>query len=368
MKRAIAHAVYLVVGMGVLLGLVSFFGARPLMTLLRTPENIIDGSVTYIKIVGGLTLAQMAYNGVSSVLRAIGDSRTPLYFLIFSSLLNVGLDLAFVLGLNAGVAGVAYATVISQAVSAILCLIYMVKRYPRLVPDREAWRFDSRVFGDYARIGVPMVVQSIVLNVGMFVITAVINSFGSDTVAAYTIGSKVEQLAMITFSNVAFSFSVYSGQNFGARRYDRIKEGLKRGILLVAGLALVSTVVMMIFARPLALIFMEEENATVLERAVAMIRIEAAFFVMLGSIWAVTSTLRGMGAIKVTLVSSVIELVSKIGFSLLLPLFLGYIGVWLAAPLGWILGLIPPLAYLLWWAKNPQERSEQLRGSKEKKE
>ncbi len=222
LKKAVAHAAYMVLGGGAVLGALSFFGARPLMELLGAPENIIDQSVLYIQITGGLTVIQQAYNGVSSVLRAVGDSKTPLYFLIFSSLLNVGLDLLFVLGFNGGVAGVAFATVLSQLVSAVLCGLYMSKRHKRLVPDRESWRLDKAMIKEYLSIGLPMCAQSMVLCVGMFVITAVINSFGSDIVAAYTVGGKVEQLATVSFSNVAFSFSVYAGQNFGAKKFQRI--------------------------------------------------------------------------------------------------------------------------------------------------
>lgn len=358
LRAAVSHAAYLVLFGGLVLGLAALIGAEPVMRLLGTPDNIIRGSVAYIRIAGGLTLALISYNGVAALLRAIGDSRTPLYFLIFSSLLNVGLDLFFVLVLRGGVRGVAWATVISQAVSAVLCTVYMLRRYPRLRPDREAWRFHPEIIREYVRIGVPMCVQSAVLSVGMFVITAVINSFGSDTVAAYTIGSKVEQLATVSFSNVAFSFSVFAGQNYGAKQYDRIRDGLKKGLLIVGGLALVSTAVMEVFAKPLALVFMEEGNGTVLERAVAMIRIEAALFIALGAIWTFNSCLRGLGAVRITLVSSIVELACKIGFSLLLPLFLGYVGIWIAAPSGWVLGLIPSVLFFLHWSRDPQAYAE----------
>jgi len=358
MRRCVTHAVYLVLLSGLILGLLAFFGARPMMNLLGAPPDIIDQSVAYIQITGGLSIALLCYNGVTSILRAIGDSRTPLYFLIFSSLLNVALDLYFVVVLGGGVAGVAYATVISQLAAAALCTVYMLWRYPHLRPDTGAWGLDMDIIKEYLRIGLPMCVQSGVLCVGMFVITAVINSFGSDIVAAYTVGAKVEQLATISFSNVAFSFSVYAGQNFGAKRFDRIKEGLRKGLVIVCSLALISTVVMLIFAKPLALIFMENPSDYVLGASVSMVRIEAAFFLALGSIWTLNSALRGIGAVKVTLVSSIVELTLKIGLSLLLPIFMGYIGIWLAAPIGWVLGIVPSAAYFLWWFKDPQGRSK----------
>lgn len=352
MKSCVAHAVYLVLAGSLVLGLASFFGARPFLTLLGTPENIIDDAVSYVQITGGLSIALTAYNGVAAVLRAIGDSKTPLYFLILCSLLNVVLDLVFVIAFHGGVPGVAIATVISQAVSVVLCVFYMVRRYPRLRPDAASFRFDGEIIREYLSIGLPMCFQSGVLCVGMFVITAVINSFGSDIVAAYTIGGKVEQLATLSFSNLAFSFSVYAGQNYGARLYRRIGEGLKKGLLIIVGLTILSSAVMLLFARPLAQIFLEEDVAAVLDGAVAMIRTEACFFWALGIIWAVNSTLRGMGLVRIALVSSIVELVCKIGISVTLSQVIGSAGIWIAAPSGWVLGLIPSLIYLLRWFKH----------------
>lgn len=352
MKSCVAHAVYLVLVGSLVLGLASFFGARPFLTLLGTPENIIDDAVSYVQITGGLSIALTAYNGVAAVLRAIGDSKTPLYFLILCSLLNVVLDLVFVIAFHGGVPGVAIATVISQAVSVVLCVFYMVRRYPRLRPDAASFRFDGKIIREYLTIGLPMCFQSGVLCVGMFVITAVINSFGSDIVAAYTIGGKVEQLATLSFSNLAFSFSVYAGQNYGARLYRRIGEGLKKGLLIIVGLTILSSAVMLLFARPLAQIFLEEDVAAVLDGAVAMIRTEACFFWALGIIWAVNSTLRGMGLVHIALVSSIVELVCKIGISVTLSQVIGSAGIWIAAPSGWVLGLIPSLIYLLRWFKH----------------
>lgn len=352
MKSCVAHAVYLVLAGSLVLGLASFFGARPFLTLLGTPENIIDDAVSYVQITGGLSIALTAYNGVAAVLRAIGDSKTPLYFLILCSLLNVVLDLVFVIAFHGGVPGVAIATVISQAVSVVLCVFYMVRRYPRLRPDAASFRFDGKIIREYLSIGLPMCFQSGVLCVGMFVITAVINSFGSDIVAAYTIGGKVEQLATLSFSNLAFSFSVYAGQNYGARLYRRIGEGLKKGLFIIVGLTILSSAVMLLFARPLAQIFLEEDVAAVLDGAVAMIRTEACFFWALGIIWAVNSTLRGMGLVRIALVSSIVELVCKIGISVTLSQVIGSAGIWVAAPSGWVLGLIPSLIYLLRWFRH----------------
>ncbi len=361
MKKAVAHAYYLTLATGLILGIFSLFGARPLMKALQTPAETIDQAVLYIQIVGGLSIGQIAYNCSTSALRAIGDSRTPLYFLIFSSLLNVALDLLFVIAFHRGIDGVAWATVISQIISAVLCNAYMLRKYKKLCPDKEAWKFDGKILREYFKIGLPMCVQSAVLCVGDMIITSVINSHGANVMAAYTIGSKVQQLATVSFSNLAFSFSVYSGQNFGAKLYGRIKEGLKKGLALIVGLALVSTVIMLIFAPRLAPLFMKEENEFVLTASVWLIRIQAVLFVALGAIWAVNSALRGVSQVNITLVSSIVELASKIGLSLLLPFIFGslgmeeYFGIWLAAPIGWILGLIPSSICMKRWFKKMED-------------
>lgn len=357
MKQAVTHAAYLVLAVGMIMGGIAFFFARPLMQLLQAPAEIIDDATLYVQITCGLMIGQTAYNGATSILRAIGDSRTPLYFLILASILNVVLDLAFVLGLHMGVAGVAWATVISQVVSAVLSIAYMLKKYPKLCPDRAAWKLNTQLLGDYLKMGLPMAVQNGVLAVGDMIITAVINSQGADIVAAYTIGTKVQNLATVTFSNLAFSFSVYAGQNFGARCYRRITEGLKKGLILIGSLAVASAALVIIFARPLALLFVDTNaSETVMTAAIAMVRIQGSLYIALGTIWTLSSTLRGMGKVPITLVSSGIELCSKIGFSLLLPMFFGYIGIWVAAPIGWVLGIIPLAAYLIVWNKRGFEQ------------
>ncbi len=357
-KRTVAHALYMTLLGSAVFGLAAFFSAEPMMRLLGTPPNIIEGSICYIRITCGLMIASLFYNAAASILRAIGDSRTPLYFLILCSLLNIALDLAFVLWLHAGVAGVAWATVIAQLVSSLLCIAYMWKRYPELRFTREHMPVQRALLGSFFRIAGPMLLQNLTLSVGMLVITRVINSFGSDVVAAYTVGSKVEQLITVTFSQVAFSFSIYAGQNYGARAYGRIGLGMRKAGLLLSGLIALSMTVMLLFARPLALLFVNGDQAAILSSSVQMIRIEAVFLPALGAIWLFNSCLRGIGAVAPTVISSVVELLSKIGLSLLLSSLWGSTGIWFAAPVGWVLGLAPSMLYYFFggWMKRAVSR------------
>ena len=343
-RKAVANAIYLSVFFGVVIGLIAFFGARPLMMLLGTPDDIIDGSVLYIRITCGLIIAQIAYNAVASILKAIGDSKTPLYFLILCSFLNIILDLVFVLQFHMDVAGVAWATILSQFISAVLCFVYMHRKYEVLRFTRADMAFDKKINGDYLRYGLPMGATSCFLSVGMFVITGVINSFGSSVVAAYTVGSKVENVAVLLFNQFAFSCSVYTGQNFGAGDKERIYDGTKQAMRLVLGLSVVAAVLMLFFGKYVAMLFLDGGETEILSIACELIRIEAFFYPALGMVWLYNSALRGIGAVKPTIVSSVAELCCKIVISLTLSRVLGATGIWFAAPVGWVLGAVISIA------------------------
>ena len=363
LRNVVGNSVWLVVISGAILGAIGVWGARPIMQLLDTPDDIIDGAVLYIQITCGLVIVQLIYNAVAALLRAIGDSRTPLIFLIICSLLNVVLDLLFVIKFDMAIAGVAIATIISQAVSAILAVAYMLCRYKMLRFSFKHMRPDTTVMSDTLQIGAPMAAQTLLLTFGMMVTTWVINSFGSGTVAAYTVGSKVEQLATVLFSQVAFSFSVFSGQYFGAHKFDRIREGIHKMLLLIVGLSVISTLVMFIFGRRIALFFVDADTAqSVIDSAYNMIRIEASLYSFLGAIWLYNSALRGIGDSNFTLLSSIMELFSKVGLSLLLSRLFGETGIWFASPLGWIFGLLPSLLrfHSGKWEKKTQSADEKV--------
>ena len=330
--------------------------ARPLMRLLGTPEDIIADSITYVRIACGLYAAQMFYNASSAILRAIGDSRTPLYFLIFCSLMNIVLDLMFVLALKAAVAGVAWATVLSQLTSAVLCCGYMWRKYPVLRFGLADLKVKRALLSRYFTVTLPMVFQNAVLSVGQMAITSCINSFGSSIVAAYTVGCKVEQVVITVFGQLAFSFSIYAGQNYGAKQYDRITRGVHEGLLLLAALVGFSMAVMLLGGYQLSLLFVNAEETEIIAAAMKMIRTEACFLPALCLIWVYNSALRGIGHVVPTVISAMVELGCKIGFAFGLSALFGYVGIWFAAPLGWVMGLIPivPYFYFSGWKKKAE--------------
>jgi len=341
MRSALANFIYLGLIACVIISIGSIYGAMPLLRLLGTPSNIIRPAAVYIQITCGLYIAQMAYNIVAGVLRAVGDSKTPLYFLIFCSLLNGALAVFFVLCISRSVASAGSATIISQAVSAVLCIIYMIKKYPILRIKRPEARWDGKVVKRLLFLGLPMMLQFSVLAIGMMVITGVTNSFGSDIVAAYTVGGRVEQIASLTFSQVAMSFSIYSSQNFGANNFPRIKQGFKQAFFIVFGLSAISSIVILIFGHDIVRLFVDASAAFVLTASAQMIRVEASCYVFLGVIWFYNGALRGMGDMRILTVSTFVELIIKVCGSIFFSMWFGYTGIWFAAPLGWILGAIP---------------------------
>ena len=292
-RKGIVASGWITLLLGVVLGLISVFAARPLMQLLKTPEDVIDMSVLYIQIVCGCGIAQFAYNAAASILRALGDSKTPLYFLILCSILNVILDLISVIGLNMGVAGVAVATIGSQAISAAICILVMFRKYPDLMPKRHTLRPDMPVSLKIFGMGAQMALQSLFLSVGMMVITRVINSYGSNVVAAFTVGSNVQNLAVMLFSNFSFGFSVYVGQNFGAKNAERIKLGVRQIFLLVGGLSIFAGALTLIFSEPLVSLYVKPNETEVIAYSLEFIRIQAWFFPFLGWIWLYNSTVKG---------------------------------------------------------------------------
>lgn len=357
-RSGLSATLWLTLAVGVVLGIASVLLAGPLMHLLDAPENVADMSVQYIRLVCGFCIASFAYNAVASILRALGDSRTPLIFLIICSVLNVVLDLLAVIVLGMGVDGVAIATVLSQAVSALGCTAYMLGKYPQFRLSGRDLMPEGRVMTRILGMGGQMALQSSLLSVGMMVITRIINSYGSDIVAAFTVGSNVQNLAVMLFSSFSFGFSVYVGQNYGAKDMPRIRRGLNEMLLLVGGISLFACVLSRVFAGQLVGLYITAEETAVIEAAILFVRIQACFYPFLGWIWLYLSTLKGVGRITVTTVSSFVELGCKIGFSLLLPAVMGsFVGIWYAAPLGWIFGLVPLVIYYYSgrWTKLPKD-------------
>lgn len=348
LKRTFLNSIYVTLFSSVILLIFGLFFSRPLMILLKTPSDIIDNSVIYLKICVGLSFGQLIYNGAASILRALGDSKTPLYFLILTTILNIILDLLFVALLKMNVAGVAIATVVSQMISAFLSVFYIIKKFPILKLNKEDMIFDSSNLLMIVKIGASMSIQSVFLSIGEMIISGVVNTFGTNVVASYTTGNRIIQFASMAYFVVSEAFAVYVAQNYGAQKIDRIKEGFKSIIILSLTLSILAAVIIFLFGDHLVKLFISKNDQyvdVIAEICKGYLRISSAFFPFLAIILLYNNSIRAIGNAFIPLISGITEIVIKIGGYLLLSIPFGYIGVWFANPVGWALGILPTCIY-----------------------
>ncbi|SFD17231.1 MATE family efflux transporter [Clostridium uliginosum] len=341
LRHSVATSIILCIVMTVIITVFSVLTARPLLNLMNTPSDIIDGASSYITVIYAGTAATVFYNMISGILRALGDSKTPLYFLIISSILNVILDLVFIINLSMGVAGAAYATVISQAVSGILCLIYTSKKYDILKLQKKDWKFEKRFALKHLNLGIPMALQFSITAVGVMVLQSALNAFGSTIIAAYTAASKVEQLVMQPAITFGVTMATYSGQNLGAGKIERIKEGVKKCSYISLIISIASGVIVVCFGGTFTKLFISGAQPEVIASAQHYLNIVSIFFTILGLLFIYRNTLQGIGEAFVPMMAGVAELVVRVIVAFTLPTFIGYTGICLASPIAWIAATIP---------------------------
>lgn len=330
------------------LTLLSVWLTRPALEWMQTPDDIIDGSYTYIIIIFAGMTAITFYNLLSNILRALGDSKTPLIFLIIASLLNIVLDLVFIKGIGMNVEGAAWATVAAQLVSGALCLILIIKKFPILHLKRQNFCFTWQRARRHLSLGMPMAFQFSITAVGVLILQAVLNGFGSETIAGYTAASKVEQLSIQPVMSLGMAMATYSAQNFGAAKLDRVRAGARAGALIATGFALFGCAIIVFFGRPVSALFMETPTKKILDSAQIYLNTIAAFYIPLSMIFVFRNILQGIGKGLVPLLAGVIELILRALVAIVIAPFLGYQGVCLAGPTAWI-GAAIPLILAYWW-------------------
>lgn len=336
MRKALMNAIYISLAIAAVLTTVTVCFARQILTIMDTPADIFDQAYDYIVIIFAGIAATVLYNLPAGILRALGDSRTPLLFLLISSLLNVVLDLLAVLVLKLGVAGAAYATVIAQAVSGALCVLYIKKRYPILRIQREEMAFDWPIVKQGLLNGLPMGLQFSFTAVGSVVLQRAVNGLGSEIVAAVTAAGKVQMLSTQPMEALGVTMATYCGQNLGARRMDRIREGMKQGLGAVAVSSLFSFAVVNLFGRQLALLFLDANEVQILTRVAQFTWINSLFFPFLGLLLALRNALQGMGYSLSAMLAGVFELVARATVAFFLVGRFRFDAVCFANPAAWI--------------------------------
>ena len=319
-----------------------------ILHLLDVPEDIYDYAYQYLAIIFlGLPFTYL-YNLLSSMLRSVGDSRTPFLFLAFSTVLNIGLDLFFILVLGWGCAGAAGATVTAQAVSGILCLIFIWKRVPVLHPEKENCRLRGASARNLAMMGIPMGLQFSVTAIGSMVMQTANNGLGSICVSGFAAAMRIKMFAICPFEAIATGISVFCGQNLGAGKVDRIRKGILDGLAISVGYGLFAGSILILFGRDLSSIFVSREATDVLDAAAMYLKCLGFFYWSLGILNVCRLAVQGLGYPGRAVFSGVMEMIARIAVSMLFVGSFGYTAICFTDQAAWIAAClyIAPMCWL----------------------
>ena len=349
LQHYVALSLMLTAIVSAVLSVITVIGSRQLLLWLNTPENIVGLADSYIRVIFGGILCTMAYNVASGILRGIGDSKTPLYFLIFSSALNIVLDIFLIVVVKMGTAGAAYATVISQGVAAVLCFIVMFRKHDILRTSREDYYWDNQGILRMLSIGIPMALNYSITAIGTMILQSAVNVFGSSTVAAFTAASKVSSIATQTFPTLGIAMATYCGQNLGAGKYKRIYQGMRQAFYLCF-VAAANAALICCCAGPFMLKwFISNPSTETMSAAMQYLYAISGFMIPLGWIFIYRNGLQGLDHGFIPMLSGVVELVSRFAVIAVAAKPCGYLGVCFADPAAWLVtGIMLLIAYLVW--------------------
>lgn len=362
-KKAIVNSGYILMLGSIIMGAISFIISESVLAFMATPPEIMEDAVIYMKMQCiGLPLVAV-YNHVSSMLRALGDSKTPLYFLIFSCILNVGLDLWFVYGLNMGIFGAALATMIAQLIAGVGCFLYAVKYNAYFKMGKEHFKLQKDMIWGSVRLGVPLSLQYSLIAISCMALQRVVNAFGPAVIAAFTATSRIEQLLHQPYGTLSAALSTYSGQNLGAKNLDRIKLGFKKSLIMMGVFSLAMLPIMQFGGEWIVKLFVNDPE--VIHYGAVAMQITSWFYIFLGLIYMTRGVLNGVGDAMFALINGIVEVIGRITIPValtMIPLF-GVWGIWWATGLTWLVSAVfCVLRYVSWRKKNPLIRSAEAQG------
>ena len=355
MRSYISVSLKLSVVMSVTIAIVTSILCADILQMMRTPENIFEGAYAYLLVTFIGVPFTFFYNLLSSIIRALGDSKTPFWFLLLSTVLNIVLDLFCILVLGWGVAGAAIATVISQGLSAVLCYIYMYRKFDILQSTPKERRFQSKLAKTLLYIGVPMGLQFSITAIGSIMLQSANNALGTACVAAFTSAMRIKMFFICTFESLGIAMATYSGQNYGAGKPERIWLGIKASVLMMIIYAAFTFVLLMSGAKYFALIFVDPSETEILLDTELFLHISCMFFPVLGLLCVLRYTIQGVGFTNLAMFSGVAEMIARILVSLYAVPAFGFLAVCYGDPLAWIaadLFLVPAFIYVYKRLKN----------------
>ena len=334
-KKTIVNTGLIMLIIPILFGSIGFISAPNILRLLSTPENIIADSIMYIRFMCVGLFFTSIYNYVSAILRALGDSKTPLYFLIISTIINVFFDILFVYTFRMGIAGAALATVIAQCLSAVTSGIYAYRKNPVFRIEKENFVISKDMILKTLKLGVPMSLQFAMIAISTMAVQRIVNSYGTVVVAAFTATGRIEQFIHMPYQTLGASLSTYCGQNYGAKKNDRVLSGYRYGLIIMTVITIVMMFVMYTFGGSITSLFVSEPE--VIELGKMGLRMTSLFYFTLGMIYVVRGILTGVGDAFFALFNGIIEVIGRFTIPIFLTAYLGMgaKGIWISAGIVW---------------------------------
>lgn len=350
LKKYVANIVYTAVVLSAVFTVGAVLMTNPLLRLLNTPAEIYADAYDYIVIIFAGISATMLYNLLAGIVRALGDSKTPLYFLLLSSFLNIALDLLLIIVFKMGVRGAAVATVVSQLVSGVLCFIYIKRSFPILHITKQTRAFDFGYVKELLRNGLPLALQFSITAIGSVMLSSCVNNLGADIIAAVTIGGKTQLMITLPAETIGITMATYCGQNLGAGKYERIKKGVGRAVIIALVYAAVGFTVARFFGPYISLVFIDRSEMQVIELAQQYINMGSYFYPVLAVLFVLRNSIQGVGYSITAMVTGVFELAARafMGFGFVNRL--GYNAACVANPVAWIAAdifLIPAYIFII---------------------
>lgn len=337
MKMATAGCIRLCALSAVVILVVAMILKKPILVLLQTPQTILGMADSYLTIIILGLFITMAYNMMASMLRAIGDSKTPLYFLIIASLVNIGLDYIFIANFHMGIAGAGYATVISQALSVVLCFIYLKKKYPMFILKKGEFHVEKEILHKQLTMGISMGLMNSIVSIGSVVLQSAVNSLGEITIAAHTAARKIVEMFMQPMMSIAIAVTTFTSQNLGAGKFKRIREGMKTSVWISFIWVIFVVIISFTHIDFFVELLVNANQTKVIQLAAYYTRISSIFYFVLAILFIYRNGLQGLGNGRSPILSSCIEMAVKIVVTFVLIPSTGYTGVCLAEPIAWSL-------------------------------
>lgn len=343
-EKSIINGMYLLAAVSVIMGVIGITSARWVLSALDTPALILDDAVIYMRVSCAGILAIAAYNGVASVLRALGDSKTPLYFMVAACFINIGLDLLFVIVCGWSVFGVALATVIAQLVAAIGAFTYALCRIPYFRIRKENRKVRADIMEKCFRLGLPIALQNALIAFSCIFLQRIVNGFGESVVAANTALGRIEQLVQQPYNSLGAALTSYTGQNVGAGKIDRVKQGYKAGFRCVVGFSIMMLIPCQLFGTQIVGVFVTDPE--VIAIGAKGLSITSLFYFFLGMIYVARSVLNGAGDAAFAMINGLMEVAGRVGFALPLTRipFIGVWGIFMTTGLTWALTSVVSMA------------------------